>query len=215
MTNTNNEFLRPCDIEEGKDTSRLNNAVFNGGTREEVEALLDECEKCPKYSSCDNAALLNDRLKILEVKELTDPKEQWEALKELVHIEDMEVEKIGDTTGEYSTYSKYKVVLETRIRTYNCTKLYETEFSDSIMNHTRGERSADVEIFGCIYRDMECARSVTDLQDFCESFGYEIKDLRKAQEVYEACRVAEKYFEEVFTKEQLAIIAELLDEWGY
>lgn len=215
MTNTNNEILRPCDIEEGKDTSRVNNAVFNGGTREEVEALLDECEKCPKYSQCDNVALLNDRLKVLEVKELTDPKEQWEALKELVYIEDMEVEKIETTPSKYGLYNKYKVVLETRIRTYNSTKLYETEFSDSIMNHTRGERSADVEIFGCIYRDMECARSVTDLQDFCESFGYEIKDLRKAQEVYEACRVAEKYFEEVFTKGQLAIIAELLDEWGY
>ena len=215
MTNTNNEFLRPCDIEEGKNTSRLNNAVFNGGPREEIEEILDESEKCPKNSSCDNVELLNNRLRVLEVKELTDPKEQWEALKELVHIEDMEVEKIGDTAGEYGTYSKYKVVLDTRIRTYNCTKLYETEFSDSIMNHTRGERSADVEIFGCIYRDMECARSVTDLQDFCESFEYEIKDLRKAQEVYKVCRVAEKYFEEVFTKKQLAIIAELLDEWGY
>ena len=215
MTNTNNEILRPCDIEEGKDTSRLNKAVFENGSFAEVSAILDECEKCPKYSSCDNVALLNDRLKVLEAKELTDPTEQWEALKELVYIEDMEVEKIGDTTGKYGTYSKYKVVLDTRIRTYERTKPYETEFSDSIMNHTRGERSTDVEIFGCIYRDMECARSVTDLQDFCESFGYEIKDLRKAQEVYEACRVAEKYFEEVFTKKQLAIMAELLDEWGY
>lgn len=86
MTNTNNEILRPCDIEEGKDTSRLNKAVFNGGTKEEIEALPDECEKCPKYSSCDNVALLNDRLKVLEVKELTDPKEQWEALKEQLAI---------------------------------------------------------------------------------------------------------------------------------
>lgn len=153
--------------------------------------------------------------KVLKVKELTNEKEQWEALKELVYIEDMEVEKIGDTAGEYGTYSEYKVVLDTRIRTYNCTKLYETEFSDSIMNYAKGKRSADVEIFACIYRDVECANSVTDLQDFCISFGYEIKDLRKAQKAYKACRVAKKYFEEVFTKKQLAIIDELLNEWGY
>lgn len=148
-------------------------------------------------------------------KKLTNPTKQWKTLKELVYIEDMEVEKIGDITGEYGTYSKYKVVLETRIRTHKCTKLYEIEFSDSIMNYAEGKRSADVEIFAFIYRNMECARSVTDLQDFCESFGYEIKDLRKTQEAYKACCAIKKYFEEVFTEKQLNIIAELLDEWGY
>lgn len=209
MTNTNNEFLRPCDIEEGKDTSRLNNAVFNGGTKEEIEALLDECEKCPKYSSCDNVALLNDRLKFLEYTENTDKNEQWEILTELFPIQEMEVEQDTETPTKYGNYNSYNVRL--RINGVD----YKTVFHDSIWNYVNGTRSADVEIFACIFRDKESADEVEDLQEFCEMFGYEIKDLRKAQRAYRLCKKAQQYFNRVLIPDELQKLSELLIEWGY
>ena len=209
MTNTNNEFLRPCDIEEGKDTSRLNNAVFGGGTREEIEALLDECEKCPKYSQCNNVALLNDRLKFLEYAENTDKNEQWEILKELFPIQEMEVEQDTETPTKYGNYNSYNVRL--KINGVD----YKTVFHDSIWNYVNGTRSADVEIFACIFRDKESADSVEDLQEFCEMFGYEIKDLRKAQRAYRLCKKAQQYFDRVLIPDDLEKLSELLIEWGY
>ena len=209
MTNSNNEFLRPCDIEEGKDTSRVNNAVFNCGTREEAEALLDECEKCPKYSSCDNVALLNDRLKFLEYTENTDKNEQWEILKELFPIQEMEVEQDTETPTEHGNYNSYNVRL--RINGVD----YKTVFHDSIWNYVNGTRSADVEIFASIFRDKESADSVEDLQEFCENFGYEVKDLRKAQRAYRLCKKAQQYFNRVLIPDDLEKLSELLIEWGY
>lgn len=209
MTNSNNEFLRPCDIEEGKDTSRLNNAVFNGGTKEEIEALLDECEKCPKYSQCDNVALLNDRLKFLEYAENTDKNEQWEILTELFPIQEIEVEQDTETPTKYGNYNSYHVRL--RINGVD----YKTVFHDSIWNYVNGTRSADVEIFACIFRDKESADSVEDLQEFCEMFGYEVKDLRKAQRAYRLCKKAQQYFDRVLIPDDLEKLSELLIEWGY
>ena len=173
MTNTNNEFLRPCDIEEGKDTSRLNNAVFGGGTKEEIEALLDECEKCPKYSQCANVALLNDRLKFLEYAENTDKNEQWEILTELFPIQEMEVVQDTETPTKYGNYNSYN------------------------------------------FRDKESADEAEDLQEFCEMFGYEIKDLRKAQRAYRLCKKAQQYFNRVLIPDDLEKLSELLIEWGY
>lgn len=209
MTNTNNEFLRPCDIEEGKDTSRLNNAVFNGGTKEEIEALLDECEKCPKYSQCNNVALLNDRLKFLEYAESTDKNEQWEILTELFPIQEMEVEQDTVTPTEHGNYNKYNVRL--RINGVD----YKAVFHDSIWNYVNGTRSADVEIFACFLRDKESADEVEDLQEFCEMFGYEIKDLRKAQRAYRECKRTQQYFNRVLIPDELQKLSELLIEWGY
>ena len=209
MTNSNNEFLRPCGIEEGKDVSKLNDIVFNGGTREEAEALLDECEKCPKYSQCNNVALLNDRLKFLEYAENTDKNEQWEILKELFPIQEMEVEQDTETPTKYGNYNSYHVRL--RINGVD----YKTVFHDSIWNYVNGTRSADVEIFACIFRDKESADSVEDLQEFCEMFGYEVKDLRKAQRVYRLCKKAQQYFNRVLIPDDLEKLSELLIEWGY
>ena len=209
MTNTNNEFLRPCDIEEGKDTSRLNNAVFGGGTREEIEALLDECEKCPKYSQCANVALLNDRLKFLEYTENTDKNEQWEILTELFPIQEMEVVQDTETPTKYGNYNSYNVRL--RINGVD----YKTVFHDSIWNYVNGTRSADVEIFACFIRDKESADEAEDLQEFCEMFGYEIKDLRKAQRAYRLCKKAQQYFNRVLIPDDLEKLSELLIEWGY
>lgn len=209
MTNTNNEILRPCDIEEGKDTSRLNNAVFGGGTREEIEALLDECEKCPKYSQCNNVALLNDRLKFLEYAENTDKNEQWEILTELFPIQEMEVKQDTETPTKYGNYNSYNVRL--KINGVD----YKAVFHDSIWNYTNGTRSADVEIFACFIRDKESADEAEDLQEFCEMFGYEIKDLRKAQRAYRLCKKAQQYFNRVLIPDDLEKLSELLIEWGY
>lgn len=210
MTNTNKEILRPCDIAKGETISRLNKAVFNNGTREEVEKLLDECEKCPKYSQCSNVALLQDRLTVLEYAEVTDKNEQWKVLQELLPIQEIEVTQDIVIKTDFGMYNKYNVRL--RINGVD----YKTEFHDSIMNYINGTRSADVEIFACVFRDKECVDSVDDLQDFCEQFGYDkIEDLRKAQRAYRGCKKAQKYIKRVLIPSDIEKVSELLNEWGY
>ena len=142
-------------------------------------------------------------------KKLTDPKEQGKVLKELANIERMSVKKIKPMLSKYGLYNRYKVTLVIS------GEMYKTEFHDSIMNYIEGKRSSGVEIFACMFRDAQCAKSVIDLQDFCVNFGYEVEDLRKAQKAYEGCKEVKKFFDKVLDEYQQDTIGELLNEWGY
>lgn len=135
--------------------------------------------------------------------------EQWNMLTELFPIQEMKVKKISEILTKYGLRNDYKV----RLRINGVE--YKTEFHDSVYNYEKGTRSADVDIFVCIFRDKECADSVEDLQEFCEMFGYEIEDLRKAQKAYRDCKKTQQYFNRVLTPDDLEKLSKLLNEWGY
>lgn len=143
------------------------------------------------------------------IAKLTNKKEQWEALRELLPIEYMKVIKGHTKQTKYGLYNNYRVVLKAG------GNVYGTVFHDTIANYNKHRRSADVEIFACLFMDAQGANSVTDLQDFCKNFGYKEKDLRKAQKAYEGCKEAKKFFDKVFDEYQQDVMAELLEEWGY
>lgn len=208
MANTR-RTLRPCDIVEGEEISRLNKVIIDNGNITDVNNILDECEKCPKYSQCYNVALLNDRLKFLEYAKSTDKNEQWKILTELFPIQEIKVEQDTKVWTEYGNYNSYNVRL--RINGVG----HKTVFHDSIWNYENGTRSADVEIFACIFRDKETVDSVKDLQEFCEIFNYEVKDLWKGQRVYRLLKKAQQYFNRVLIPDDLEKLSELLNEWGY
>lgn len=134
---------------------------------------------------------------------------QWGILTELFPIQGMEVEQDTEIPTKYGNYNRYNVRL--RINGVD----YKTVFHDSIWNYVNGTRSADVEIFACFLRDKESADSVGDFVEFCEMFGYEIKDLRKAQRAYRGCKKAQQYFNRVLIPYELEKLSELLAEWGY
>ena len=139
----------------------------------------------------------------------TDKNKQWEILTGLFPIQEMRVEKDAVIRTEYGLYNSYNVRL--RINGVD----YRTVFHDSTWNYENNTRSADIEIFACIFKDKESADNVEDLQEFCENFGYEIKDLRKAQRAYDLCKKAQHYFYSVLILDDLERLSELLSEWGY
>lgn len=147
---------------------------------------------------------------IQEYANITDRDKQWKVLQELFPIQEMKVKQDTKTLTKYGYYNNYNVRL--RINGVD----FKTEFHDSIINYINSTRSADIEIFACVFGDKICADIVKDLQDFCEQFGYDkIEDLRKAQRAYRLCRKTQKYFERVLIPDELQKLSELLIEWGY
>ena len=138
-----------------------------------------------------------------------DKNKQWDILTGSFPIQEMRVEKDAIIRTKYGLYNSYNVRLKINGIDYRAV------FHDSIWNYENNTRSADVEIFACIFRDKESADSVEDLQEFCENFGYEIKDLRKAQRAYRLCKKAQQYFDRVLIPDDIEKLSELLTGWGY
>lgn len=135
--------------------------------------------------------------------------EQWNILTKLFPIQELKLEKRMATPTKYGTHNNYNVRL--RINGVD----YKTVFHDSIYNYKKNTRSSNIDILACIFGDKKCADSVKDLQEFCEMFGYNIEELRKAQRVYRGCKAAQQYFNRVLTPDDLEKLSELLNEWGY
>ena len=135
--------------------------------------------------------------------------EQWKMLKELFPIQELKLERRAVTRTKYGLRNNYNVCLKINGVTHR------TVFHDSVYNYVHNTRSSIIDIFACILRDKDCADSVRNLQEFCEEFGYEIKELREAQKAYRDCKKTQQYFNKVLTPDDLEKLSELLTEWGY
>lgn len=139
----------------------------------------------------------------------TDNKtKQWKILQELIPIQRLNVLSAGNGSTKYGIYRKYKINL--KINGVG----YTTIFHDSVYNYKKHKRSANIEIFFCIFRDAYYAAGTETYQDFCEQFGYELDDI-KAKKAYEGCKRAQKFFEHVLNPSDFERVVSLLDEWGY
>lgn len=93
--------------------------------------------------------------------------------------------KIGVINSKYGLANKYRLTLQ------NGTEKYNTTFTDSIINHSQGKVSSDLNMLYCVVTDAQCYESTVSFHDFCNEFGYdEYEEEKKARKCYEGCQKA-------------------------
>lgn len=91
---------------------------------------------------------------------------------------------------------------------YRCTfskdgKRYTFDFWDSIVSGQRGDKAKPYDIISAVIK-----QDPGTFADFCGDFGYD-EDSRKAHRTYRACVKQWQRMSEVFTPEDLDILAEI------
>lgn len=153
--------------------------------------------------------MINESLSYSKIEEIKDETKQWNFLHSLFPIQEMRIRKIKENTTKFGTYNEYKVNL--KINDMN----FVTKFHDSIYNYRNNRRPEKITILACIVLDKQCADSSTNFPDFCRNFGYEIENLDKAQRAYEGCKAAQQYLNKALRPDDLEILENLLNNWGY
>lgn len=153
--------------------------------------------------------MINKNLDYSKIKDIKNENKQWNYLCSLFPIQEMRIRKIKEHKTINGTYNEYKVNL--KINNMN----FETRFHDSIYNYYNNKRPEKIEILACIVSDKRCMDGSPDFLDFCEMYPYGIKELRTAIRVYEGCKATQQYLNKALKPDDLEILENLLDNWGY
>ena len=92
---------------------------------------------------------------------------------------------------------------------YNCElrrehKTYIFPFYDSVANYEKDEKPSEYDVLACL----DTYDYIQGIEDFASEFGYDIED-RETEKTYNACMRQSKKLHDLFTDEELEILAEI------
>ena len=132
---------------------------------------------------------------MIDYSNLSDTERMAEVVKNFPTFK-IRYQKLTPQQTKYGIANRYQVTIT------NNAEVYRYTFHDSIYNTQRGEMSSDFNILYCAVLDAEAYDSTRTLEDYADTFGYDLYEDRKhTEKCFEACQKAYESITRLFGTE--------------